>query len=46
MEIRHLAVAIALLVTCYANKIGLGGNWYWFSVLVTKDRKIAKIYWW
>jgi len=27
-------------------KISLGGNWYWFSVLVTKDRKIAQIYWW
>jgi len=27
-------------------KISLGGNWYWFSVLVTKNRKIAQIYWW
>ena len=27
-------------------KISFGGNWYWFSVLVTKDRKIAQIYWW
>ena len=27
-------------------KISLGGNWYWFSVLVTKDRKIDQIYWW
>jgi CubicO group peptidase (beta-lactamase class C family) len=27
-------------------KISLGGNSYWFSVLVTKDRKIAQIYWW
>ncbi len=27
-------------------KISLGGIWYWFSVLVTKDRKIAQIYWW
>ncbi len=27
-------------------KISLGGNWYWFSVLVTKDREIAQIYWW
>src|SRR6266487_3879202 len=26
-------------------KISLGGNWYWFSVLVTKDREIAQIYW-
>lgn len=27
-------------------KINLGGNWYWFSILVTKDRKIAQIYSW
>ena len=27
-------------------KVNLGGNSYWFSVLVTKDRKIAQIYWW
>ena len=27
-------------------KISLGGNWYWFSVLMTKDGKIAQIYWW
>ncbi len=27
-------------------KVSLGGNSYWFSVLVTKDRKIAQIYWW
>jgi D-alanyl-D-alanine carboxypeptidase len=27
-------------------KVSLGGNWYWFSVLVTKDRNIAQIYWW
>jgi hypothetical protein len=27
-------------------KVNLGGNWYWFSALVTKDRKLAQIYWW
>ena len=27
-------------------KLSLGGNSYWFAVLVTKDRKIAQIYWW
>jgi CubicO group peptidase (beta-lactamase class C family) len=27
-------------------KVGLGGNLYCFSILVTKDRKIAQIYWW
>jgi CubicO group peptidase (beta-lactamase class C family) len=27
-------------------KINLGGNWYWFSALVTKDRKLAQIYSW
>jgi CubicO group peptidase (beta-lactamase class C family) len=27
-------------------KATLGGNPYWFSALVTKDRKIAQIYWW
>ena len=27
-------------------KVSLGGNSYWFSVLVTKDRKIAQVYWW
>jgi hypothetical protein len=27
-------------------KVSLGGNSYWFSALVTKDRKIAQIYWW
>jgi hypothetical protein len=27
-------------------KVSLVGNWYWFSVLMTKDRKIAQIYWW
>ena len=26
-------------------KVSLGGNWYSFSVLMTKDRKIAQIYW-
>jgi hypothetical protein len=27
-------------------KVSLGGNPYWFSARVTKDRKIAQIYWW
>lgn len=27
-------------------KVSLGGNWYWFSVTMTKDGKIAQIYWW
>ncbi len=27
-------------------KVSLGGNWYWFSVNMTKDGKIAQIYWW
>ena len=27
-------------------KISLGGNSYWFSIRMTKDRKIAQIYWW
>jgi CubicO group peptidase (beta-lactamase class C family) len=27
-------------------KVSLGGNSYWFSVRMTKDRKIAQIYWW
>src|SRR6266516_4261232 len=27
-------------------KVSLGGNAYWFSVRMTKDRKIAQIYWW
>jgi CubicO group peptidase (beta-lactamase class C family) len=27
-------------------KINLGGNSYWFSVNMTKDGKIAQIYWW
>ncbi len=27
-------------------KITLGGNWYWFSVNLAKDGKIAQIYWW
>ena len=27
-------------------KVTLGGNPYWFSVNMTKDRKIAQIYWW
>jgi len=27
-------------------KINLGGNPYWFSVKMTKDNKIAQIYWW
>jgi D-alanyl-D-alanine carboxypeptidase len=27
-------------------KVSLGGNSYWFSTLMTKDRKIAQIYWW
>jgi hypothetical protein len=27
-------------------KVSLGGNLYWFSVNMTKDGKIAQIYWW
>ena len=27
-------------------KVSLGGNLYWFSILMTKDREIAQIYWW
>ncbi|PYL29504.1 MAG: hypothetical protein DMF39_07040, partial [Verrucomicrobia bacterium] len=27
-------------------KISLAGNSYWFSIRMTKDRKIAQIYWW
>jgi D-alanyl-D-alanine carboxypeptidase len=27
-------------------KVSLGGNSYWFSALMTRDRKIAQIYWW
>ncbi len=27
-------------------KASLGGNWYWLSVSITKDGKIAQIYWW
>jgi D-alanyl-D-alanine carboxypeptidase len=27
-------------------KVTLGGNPYWFSVSMTKGRKIAQIYWW
>lgn len=27
-------------------KVSLGGNSYWFSALMTKDGKIAQIYWW
>jgi hypothetical protein len=27
-------------------KMSLGGNSYWFSVRLTKDSKIAQIYWW
>jgi D-alanyl-D-alanine carboxypeptidase len=27
-------------------KVSLGGNSYWFSIRMTKDRKIAQIYWW
>jgi CubicO group peptidase (beta-lactamase class C family) len=27
-------------------KVSLGGNWYWFSVTMTNDGKIAQIYWW
>jgi D-alanyl-D-alanine carboxypeptidase len=27
-------------------KVSLGGNWYWFSVNLTKDGKIAQIYCW
>jgi D-alanyl-D-alanine carboxypeptidase len=27
-------------------KVSLGGNSYWFSINLTKDRKIAQIYWW
>jgi len=27
-------------------RVSLGENPYWFSVLMTKDRKIAQIYWW
>src|SRR5438046_10646166 len=27
-------------------KVSLGGEWYWFSAKMTKDGKIAQIYWW
>jgi D-alanyl-D-alanine carboxypeptidase len=27
-------------------KVSLGGNWYWFSVNMTKDDKVAQIYPW
>jgi len=27
-------------------KLSFGGNWYWFSITTSKDRKIAQIYWW
>jgi CubicO group peptidase (beta-lactamase class C family) len=27
-------------------KVSLGGNSYWFSAKLTKDSKIAQIYWW
>jgi CubicO group peptidase (beta-lactamase class C family) len=27
-------------------KATLGGNSYWFSALVTKDHKVAQLYWW
>jgi len=27
-------------------KVSLGGEWYWFSGKMTKDGKIAQIYWW
>ena len=27
-------------------KVSLGGNSYWLSAVMTKDRKIAQIYWW
>jgi len=27
-------------------KASLGGNWYWFSVNMTRDGRIAQIYWW
>jgi hypothetical protein len=28
------------------SKVSVGGNWYWSSVNMTKDGKIAQIYWW
>lgn len=27
-------------------KVSLGGNWYWFSVKMTRGGKVAQIYWW
>jgi D-alanyl-D-alanine carboxypeptidase len=27
-------------------KANLGGNWYWFSARISKDGKIAQLYWW
>ena len=27
-------------------KVSLGGEWYWFCAKMTKDGKIAQIYWW
>jgi len=27
-------------------KVSLGENWYWFSVTMANDGKIAQIYWW
>ena len=27
-------------------KVNLGGNWYWFSITIKNDGKIAQIYWW
>ncbi len=27
-------------------KVSLGGNSYWLSAVMTKDRRIAQIYWW
>jgi hypothetical protein len=27
-------------------KVSLGGNWYWLSANISKDGKIAQIYWW
>jgi CubicO group peptidase (beta-lactamase class C family) len=30
----------------FRYKVGLGGNSYWFTFRLTKDGKIAQIYWW
>jgi hypothetical protein len=27
-------------------KVSLGGNSYWFSANMTRDGKIAQVYWW